>query len=319
MAGGGDLGAGRDELRLAAAVTRRHLVDGESKVDIAADLGLSRFKVARLVEQAHRAGLVRIEVRDPAGPEEALAQQLRGELGLRHAEVVAPADESSVRTSTGEAAARLLCRLLGADDVLGLPWSRGVHAMVEALQAPGLRPAPVPVVQLSGALATGTEDSSTVDVVRRASRVLQGGRTVFFAPLVMPDAEAAASILREPSVAASLSAADRVTVAVVGVGAWAPGASTVFDAVDTATRREVSRAGAVGEIAGRAFGEGGALVDTPMGDRVVALSGRQLRQIDEVLAIAHGAVKVEAVRAAVAGGLVTGLVTTTSTAELLLR
>ena len=318
MVGEADPRSDHEELVLAAAVARRHLVDGESKVDIAADLGLSRFKVARLVEHAHRAGLVRIEVRDPAGPEEALAQQLCTELGLRDAAVVAPAGEASVRASTGEAAARLLCRLLDADDVLGLPWSRGVHAMVNALQSLGLQPAPVPVVQLSGALAMGAEDSSTVDVVRRASRVLQGGRTVFFAPLVMPDAEAAASILREPSVAESLAAADRVTVAVVGVGAWTAGASTVFDAVDAATRRDVSRAGAVGEVAGRTFGTSGALVDTPMGERIVALSGRQLQQIDEVLAIAHGAVKVEAVRAAVAGGLVTSLVTTRSTAELLL-
>ncbi len=307
----------RDELWLAAAVTRRHLVHGESKVDIATDLGLSRFKVARLVEQAHRAGLVSIEVRDPDGPETRLAGQLRERLGLRHV-VVVPGRGADLRAVVGEAAARLLCRLLTADDVLGLPWSRGVHDMVNALQRLGLQPPPVPVVQLSGALALGSDDSSTVDVVRRASRVLQGGRTVFFAPLVMPDADAAATIRREPSVTEALAAADRVTVAVVGVGAWAAGASTVFDAVDDATRRQVSRAGAAGEIAGRTFDAAGELVETPLGERVVSRSGAQLRAIDEVVAIAHGAAKVEVLRAVARSGLVTSLVTTQATAELLL-
>lgn len=310
--------AGGADLVLAAAVTRRHLVGGESKVGIAADLGLSRFKVARLIEQARAAGLVRIEVRDPRGPGEGLAQQLQEQLGLRHAAVVEPTGDSTPPDAVGEAAARLLCGLLAPDDVLGLPWSRGVHGMVNALQSLGLRPPPVPVVQLSGALALGSEDSSTVDVVRRAARVLQGGRTVFFAPLIMPDADAAATLRREPSVTAALAAADTVTVAVVGVGAWAPGSSTVFDGVDARTRREVSRAGGTGEIAGRTFDAAGDLVVSPLDERVVSLSGEQLRGIDEVVAIAHGPDKVEVLRSAVAGGLVTSLVTTTATAELLL-
>lgn len=317
MAPSGSPEAEREELRLAAAVTRRHLLHGESKVEIAADLGLSRFKVARLVELAHAAGLVRIEVRDPEGPEADLAERLRERLGLRHV-VVVPGGGGELREVVGEAAARLLCRLLGADDVLGLPWSRGVHDMVNALQRLGLRPPPVPVVQLSGALALGSDDSSTVDVVRRAARVLGGGRTVFFAPLVMPDAEAAATIRREPSVAEALEAAGRVSVAVVGVGAWAAGDSTVFDAVDDATRRQVSRAGAAGEIAGRTFDAAGELLDTPLGERVVSLTGTRLRAIEEVVAIAHGPGKVEVLRAVARGGLVTSLVTTEATAELLL-
>ncbi|AXH94942.1 sugar-binding transcriptional regulator [Ornithinimicrobium avium] len=310
--------AGEDDLVLAATVTRRHLVAGESKVDIAADLGLSRFKVARLIDQAHAAGLVRIEVEDPRGSSERLAQQLQERLGLRHAAVVDSTGRSPTPGAVGEAAARLLCGLLDPDDVLGLPWSRGVHQMVNALQSLGMRPPPVPVVQLSGALATGSEDSSTVDVVRRAARVLQGGRTVFFAPLVMPDADAAATLRREPSVTAALAAADTVTVAVVGVGAWSAGSSTVFDAVDATTRREVSRAGGTGEIAGRTFAAAGDLVVSPLDERLVSLSGDQLRGIDEVVAIAHGPDKVEVLRAAVAGGLVTSLVTTSATAELLL-
>lgn len=310
----------RDQLALAAAVARRHLIGGESKSEIAADLGLSRFKVARLVDAAHQAGLVRIEVRDPTGPEDELAEQLRRQLGLRRA-VVVPGTGTVVerRRALGEAAARLLCELLGPDDVLGLPWSRGVHDMVNALQDLGLRPPAVPVIQLSGALATGSDDSSTVDVVRRASRVLQAERKVFFAPLVMPDADAAAILRREPSVREALAAADRVTVAVVGIGAWTAGESTIFDEVDSGTRRQVSRTGTIGEVAGLTFDAAGQAVGTPLGDRLVTVSPEQLAAVREVMGIAQGPGKVAAIRAVATSGLVTSLVTTAPTAELLLR
>ena len=49
-------------LVLTATVARRYYLEGESKSDIAASLGLSRFKVARLIDRALATGLVRIEI-----------------------------------------------------------------------------------------------------------------------------------------------------------------------------------------------------------------------------------------------------------------
>ena len=48
-----------------AAVARRHYLHGRSKVEIADELDISRFKVARLLESARERGLVRIEIVPP--------------------------------------------------------------------------------------------------------------------------------------------------------------------------------------------------------------------------------------------------------------
>ena len=48
---------------LLASIARRYYLDGRSKVEIADEFGLSRFKVARLIEVARDSGLVRIEIR----------------------------------------------------------------------------------------------------------------------------------------------------------------------------------------------------------------------------------------------------------------
>ena len=74
-----------------------------------------------------------------------------------------------LRARVGLVAARLLLELLEPDDVLGLPWSRMVHAMVEHL--PELPP--VEVVQLCGVAPGSGADASAVDVVVRAARRAQ--------------------------------------------------------------------------------------------------------------------------------------------------
>src|ERR1700678_737505 len=50
------------EVVLAARVARQYYLEGISKVDIAERLGISRFRVARLLDSARESGLVRIEI-----------------------------------------------------------------------------------------------------------------------------------------------------------------------------------------------------------------------------------------------------------------
>lgn len=307
---------GEGSMRAAADVARRYYLDGQSKVDIAAELGLSRFKVARLLDLANETGIVRIEIVEPVEEQLLeLADQVRGRWGLQDCRVVPTS--ASAAAEVGRAAADLLVGLLGPHDVLGLPWSRSVHAMVDAFTVLPDVPA-VPIVQLSGAVASSTVDSSTVDLVRRAARKAGAGRKVFFAPLVMPDREAADAVRRDPAVRDTLAAASTVTVAMVGVGGWGPGSSTIYDAVDEPVRREVADAGVVGEVAGIFFDADGGIVETDLSARIVALSPAHLVQIPTVLSSAHEIERVPALAATLRGGLVNTLVVTAEVAEELL-
>ncbi|PRY57087.1 transcriptional regulator [Knoellia remsis] len=304
---------GPSEAVLAAAVARRHLIGGESKVELASSLGISRFKVARLLEAARESGLVRIEVVSPVGIDAELSEQLREALGLEHC-VVVPGSGPQAEPGAAAAAAALLAEVVTDKDVIGLPWSRSVSRMVDALD----RLPEVPVVQLSGAMVTPEEDSSSVDVVRRAARIAGGGRHVFYSPLLLDDADSADVMRRQPPVRDALARVDDVTLAVIGLGAWAPGMSTIHAVVTPAERKAVTKAGAVGEAAGVFFDADGAVVETPLTARIVGLTGSQLTGIRHVIAIAHGPGKVDAIEAAAHGGLVDSLVTTAETAEALL-
>ena len=58
-----DAPASRLHLVNTVLACRRYYLDGASKSEIAAELGISRFKVARLLERARREGIVRIDRR----------------------------------------------------------------------------------------------------------------------------------------------------------------------------------------------------------------------------------------------------------------
>ena len=79
-------------MRLQAVMTvlaaRRYFLDGASKSEIAEELGISRFKVARLLEAARRSGIVRIEIGGPPEFDVELSSELAARHGLRDALVV---------------------------------------------------------------------------------------------------------------------------------------------------------------------------------------------------------------------------------------
>lgn len=307
---------GPAELVLQAAVARRHYLQNQSKVEIADELGISRFKVARLLESARERGVVRIEIVRQGALDVDASARLQERFGLRQAIVVDTADHDpgAVRQQLGRAAADLLAEVLADGDVLGLPWSRNVHAVVGALSA---LPA-VDVVQLTGAIALPDFDSSAVDIVRRAARLSGGRAHVFYAPFVL-DAKASADALRrQPAVAQGLEAAHRVTHAVVGVGLWAAGESTIHDLLDRTERAALAKAGVVGELAGVFFDKSGKPLRPKVAARLMTVDPQTLRAIPEVIAVVSGARKAPAVQAALAGGLVQGLVVDTPLADALL-
>lgn len=306
-------------LVLLAAVARRHYLMHQSKVEIAEELGVSRFKVARMIEAARERGLVRIEIVRQGTLDVDTSARLQEEFRLAHAVVVDTADAvdtdpGTVRQQLGRAAADLLSEIVVAGDVLGLPWSRSVHAAVGALT--GL--AHVDVVQLTGAIALPDFDSSAVDIVRRAARVAGGRAHVFYAPFVLDSEDSADALRRQPAVAGGLSRASEVTKALVGVGRWASGESTIHDLLSDKERRALAREGVVGELAGVFFDADGQPLRTALTPRLITLDADQLAAIPEVVAVVAGASKLEAVSAALRGGLVQGLVTDATLARALL-
>src|SRR6476659_10184627 len=175
--GRADVSTGRTQVRMgpgemvqAAAMARRFYLEGKSKIQIAEEFGVSRFKVARVLETALERDLVRIEIRVPAELDAERSDALRARYGLRHAVVVeTPPDQADAPDpeNLGAVAAGLLGELVSDGDVLGLAWGRSIITMANALD----RLAPCTVVQLTGVYDVGTAERGSVEAVRTAAAI----------------------------------------------------------------------------------------------------------------------------------------------------
>jgi DNA-binding transcriptional regulator LsrR (DeoR family) len=303
------------EVVLAARVARQFYLEGVSKVDIADRLGISRFRVARLLDSARESGLVRIEIGLPGGVLDAgLSAELCSALGLKQAFVYNfPEEETPLRQRLGEAVGQVLMELIQPGDVLGLSWSRTLSGLTAALtQLP-----PCPIVQLTGAVPP-PDGRDLLELVRSVARIGGGTAHVFYAPMLVDDAQTAAAIRRQGDIAEAFALVPSVTIAVVSIGSWAAGLSTIYDAVTPGEREALTAAGVHAELAGVFIGADGRPVETTLDARMIVTPAAALAGIPFVLAVAFDAAKSQAVRAAIRGGLVHGLVTHTRLARALL-
>jgi DNA-binding transcriptional regulator LsrR (DeoR family) len=301
---------------LMASLARGHFIRGKSKIELAEEFGLSRFKVARLIDEARDSGLVRIEIRHHGEIDVDLSARLGERFELTHSIVVdTPEDDAaSLRDHLGRAAAELLSEVITAEDVLGLAWARAVSAMVRSL-----RPLPgTAVVQLTGALAIPDGLDTSVDVVRDAASSSGGTAHLFYAPFTVPDAATARALRLQPEVARAFDQLPLVTKAVAGIGLWQPGQSTLYDASPESDREELRRLGVCADISGVFLDSDGEPVKTELAERMIGINHEQMRAIPELIAIPYGVAKAPAVLAALRSGLIGGLVTHTALAQQVL-
>ena len=309
-----------DDRRLddAARAGWLYYVARRTQDEIARELGVSRQKAQRLVAQAAQAGLVKVRLEHPIARCMELAAQLAGRFDLSVAQV-APSDPSAPELLDGIAspAATEMERTLLEDEprIVALGTGRALTAAVEQVQRmdrPQHR-----IVSLLGNMLMDGSASRFSATVRLAERT--GARHYPMAlPVFARDAAEVTMLHSQPPVASTLALCAQAHVAFVGIAPVTEDSPMVMDGfVEVAEVREMIRQGAVGEITGWAFDAGGQVLKGGHNERV---AGAPLLPGPDrpTIGVANGPAKVTAIRAALSGRLVNGLVTDEATAASLL-
>lgn len=245
-----------------------------------------------------------------------LGKKVRDHLQLRNAEVVeAYGDQHNMRAAVGRETGTYLAGQLTEDDVLGLGWGRTLNAMLDGITY--LPPAEV--VQLSGWFGGGFRDG-TAELARRAIALTGGTAKAIPAPFFSVDARAVALLRRRPDVAEVVDAFDRLTTAVVSLGAVGPRPITItYTDVPERFNEQVMRSGAVAEVCGNLFAEDGGAIDSSVSRHTLSVTAEQLRKVPRVVMAAAHTDKAAAVRAVCAAGVPTDVVLDVELAHALLR
>lgn len=289
---------------------------GYNQQEVAEHLGVSRSTVSRLLTSAEEQGIVRVVLTEPLPRSAELAEQLIARFGLRNATVEVTLAEDPPHEAAARAMARRLEQLLLHGSVtIATGWGRTLGSAAQQLRS--FRTSGVTIVDAFGHTTTDTI-ANAVEVSNTVAMKI-GARVVHVpSPGFAPTAEVATSFYDSEPIAQTLERARTADAVIVAVGVAGP-ESLLIDAgyLDEETMTELIAAGAVGEVFGMYFD----VVGQPVMPGVVhpiSLSLDELRAGMRVIAAAGGADKVDAVRGAIAAGIVNELATDDTLAEALL-
>ena len=301
-----------DQVRYVYAALQ-HLQHNRTIVDIAEELGASRFAVGRMIQRARDEGLfeVRPRMEDPVEPE--LSRALAARFGLSSAlAVVVPVfDVEQTRAVVARVAARIVQEVIEEDQVVGLSSGRTIIEMCKLVK----EVVACDVVQLTG-VAT-TEAGEDLGVVMTLSSIARGRMYALHAPMVTTSVLAGSVITAQPSVRRALHRMDRLDMAVLTIGGW-PNSSVLADQINLLGELDdLLRAGVVAEVGTTLLNAEGRELPEFAG-RITGISKDQLLKIPQKIMIGGGPGKEQAVIATLKSGLADMLITDARTARFAL-
>ncbi|MGZ9161111.1 MAG: sugar-binding transcriptional regulator [Candidatus Limnocylindrales bacterium] len=302
---------------LASQVARLYFDRGMTKVEIAAHLGISRFRVARLLDGALADGLVRIEYRDVPAEDRELANAMEERFGLDLCAVAAGAPGAATRLG-----GTVLDGLIGPGEVVGIAWGSTLAAVVPEI--PPRQDPTIEVVQLAGSSARLGRGRDAGELARTLADRLGASHRAIYAPAFVGSPAVRRGLMAQPEVAEAAARFKHVTLAIVGIGAMVadergPASSLVRSGVLGAA--EIGRLvglGAIGDLVVHPFDRDGRFVAPDLAARAISIGVEDLRAVRRVVAIAVGSGKAGAIRGALASGIVRILVTDAPTARAVL-
>jgi DNA-binding transcriptional regulator LsrR (DeoR family) len=307
-----------EEIELLTRVASLYYLEDATQAEIAAALGLSRPKVARLLSKARSEGIVEISIRTHPALNLPLESELAQRFGLTQAILVADQpDEQLQRMLAARAVAELLARLLPSQGVVAVGMGRNVGAVSEQVLSPVQRACTF-VSAIGGSPQVG-ENVNSGDACRQLAARFGGRAEILYAPPYADSIRSRTAFMQHADVRETLAHAAAAQFAIVGVGdARDDGPVVQMGCFSTLDMARMRKAGAVGDILGFFFDVAGEPVADSVRDRVVGLGSEQLRAIPQVIAMASEQNKEQAVLGALRTGIVDVLVTSLATARWVL-
>jgi DNA-binding transcriptional regulator LsrR (DeoR family) len=294
-----------------------------TRIQVAKEVGLTQVAVSRLLKHASELRIIRTTVVSPPGTFTDMEELLQKKFDLKQA-IIAEASrdaEEPILNAIGSSAAYFVETVLKSDEIIGISsWSSSLLAMVDHMH-PVRKVERCSVVQLQGGVGNPSAEKHAYHLAARLARLVHGEVNFLPAPGVVASTEAMQVLLKDPSVIQATQQYDRVTMALLGIGATQPSdlllrSGNVYSAKDIVN---LQNRGAVGEIAGHFFDSTGKIAEPALSERVFGIPLSKLHRITHSVGIAGGERKVKAIIAALHGRYINVLVTDQFTAEKILQ
>ena len=285
--------------------------------EIAKRLNLSRSKVVRLLQKAKDEGIVHFHIISPLNNCLDIEQELKSVFKLEDAMVVPVGQYEKIRETLGKAAAQYLERRLKSGHLFAVGWGRTVYEVAKFIRPNNIKR--LKIVTLNGGLTTSFY-LNPYDVGAKLSSLFKGECYYIHAPAITISEELCRSFRSDPTVKQALQMAKLANYSLVGIGEMSAETTLISTGyISLADVGILHRKGAVGNIVGQFFDIEGNIIDCDLHKRIVAFPIEELRKMKNVIGVAGGKNKIEAILGALHGNFITVLITDEETATSIIN
>lgn len=292
-------------------IARKYYVERLSQQEIARELGISRPTVSNLLKQCREEGIVTIQIEEVSSSlTQALADQLKTSCPLREVVVVqSQMNPDQTLSTAGEAATDFLLKRLRDGLTLGLSWGTSLHQFVR--QVPRRPVVDAEVIQMVGSLGAENPESDGFELVRSLAHKINAGYSLLHAPILVKTPQLKEMLEQEERLKSVLEKMACIDIAFVGISSDRPeDSSLVREGFLSGTEaQKIVEAGGVGHICCYHYDREGRFLDVEENRRIIGVRSFELTDIPEVVGVACGSRKADAILGALRGGLIDTLIT----------
>lgn len=293
---------------------------GKTQVEIADHFETTRFKVAKLLQDARAEQIVEIKINFSNERNKSMEQELTDRFPLKKAIVVDTQYTPYIDSlkQVGQVGASYLNELLTPNSVLGLTWGKTIQTVVG--QLPRIAHNPVSAVQLSGYMHLSNPASESRELVRTAASAYFGSTYYLNTPLYLKDLDLKNRLLTEPDIWGTLCKAKELSVTLTGIGGKSslPMVNPVFRPY--LTPGDIAAADrCCGSIYGYVLDHTGRIADLDLNRKLMAVPIDDILKTPHRIAVVSGRHKAPITTLVIQNGFVNELITDTDTALTILE
>ncbi len=304
---------------LIVKVARMYYEQNMSQDQIARSLITSRSNISRILSVAKKRGIVEIKINESTKRETDIEEMLISRFGLRAALVAKVPRSTSDYKAVGQLAVQSFSNHLKPRVRVAISWGRSIQAMIDALDNEN-RP-DLTFIPLMGGMTSIPSSYSGETLIRSLAEKFNADYQILHAPTIVQSPDIKLALMKEPSVAAVIDSARNADVAFVGIGSR--GANSSIHILQSAGINEKDNPDFyskwAGDLAGRFFDRDGKSISKQLDSRTVGLELSEISKMKRVVGVAAGDEKTEGILAALRGGLISELVTSSNCALKLLE
>lgn len=292
---------------------------GLTQEEIANRLNLTRQKVNRIINSLEEEGIISININGYERENIENEGILEREFGLSQAIIASNyGEEDTALVKVANVAAQYVSETVTNGDVVGVTWGRKLSQMLR--NVPYVNKKDCVVIQMLGAQNLGDNINKSDEIARELANHFNCPSYMLYAPIVVENEETKNYLIKERTVRASFDMVAKCKVALMGIGELNRNAfmfkqGFIPGEMLTGLRKE----GFCGEICMNPVRIDGSYDHCEFRKRVIGVDMEAIKKIPNVIAMAAGINKAQAILAVLRSGCVNTLIIDEATAAYIIK